>query len=472
MVDHHTIPPVDPQVEKKEKFRTAPIKTDKMPDSVPYIIGNEFAERFSFYGMRCILTIFMTTYLVNQAGQLDVMSDGQAKTYFHLFVSAVYFTPLIGAIIADAFLGKYKTIIYLSIVYCLGHLALALDDTRIGLAIGLTLIAIGSGGIKPCVSANVGDQFGQSNKHLIEKIFAWFYFSINVGSALSTLLIPWTLEKFGPSVAFGIPGILMFLATVIFWMGRYKFVHIPPGGLEFIKETFSGEGLKAVGKLIPFIFLPVSMFWALFDQTGSAWVLQAENMDLKLIDITIFNQHIVMNVLPSQLQAANPILVLVLIYLFFNHLYPWVNKVFQLTPLRKISIGFFIAIPSFLIPAWIEYQITAGSQPNVIWQILAYFFITAAEVLISITVLEFAYTQAPKKMKSFIMALNMAAIGFGNAFTSAVNFFIQNEDGTSKLEGADYFLFFSALMLLTAVLFIFVAYFYKERTYIQDEEES
>ena len=147
-----------------------------------------------------------------------------------------------GAIIADAFLGKYKTIIILSIVYCLGHLALALDETRIGLAVGLTLISIGAGGIKPCVSAHVGDQFGKTNSNKLEKVFSWFYLAINMGAFISTLLTPILLDRLGPSVAFGVPGGLMLLATWVFWMGRKVFIHIPAGGMNFIHETFSGSG--------------------------------------------------------------------------------------------------------------------------------------------------------------------------------------------------------------------------------------
>src|SRR5690606_3091870 len=105
-----------------------------------------------------------------------------ASGYVHLFNTGVYFFPVIGSIIADAFWGKYKTIVLLSLVYCLGHLALALDETRLGLAVGLSLIAIGSGGIKPCVSAHVGDQFGPRNKDLIPKVFGWFYIAINLGA--------------------------------------------------------------------------------------------------------------------------------------------------------------------------------------------------------------------------------------------------------------------------------------------------
>lgn len=446
---------------KRSNYRSAPEKTGKMPAGIPYIVGNEGAERFSFYGMRAILVVFMTQYLMGAGGELDVMPDGEAKGYYHLFLSAVYFFPILGAIISDALLGKYRTIIWFSIIYCFGHLSLALDDTRLGLSIGLTLIAIGSGGIKPCVSANVGDQFGSSNQHLLSKVFGWFYFSVNFGSSISTLLIPYTLQRFGPRVAFGIPGLLMLVATWIFWLGRKKFVHVPPGGMQFVRETFSMAGLKSVGKLVS-IYVFVAMFWALYDQTASSWVLQAKNMNLRWLGIEW---------LPSQIHAANPILILIFIPLFTYLIYPALNKVFPLTPLRKISMGLFVTVVAFLIPAWVETRIAAGATPSVFWQILAYIVITAGEVLVSITCLEFSYTQAPKRMKSLVMGIYYMSVSLGNAFTSAVNFFIQNEDGTSKLEGAQYYLFFSGLMFATAVAFIFVAMTYKQKTILQDDAE-
>ena len=153
-----------------------PLKTKLLPRGIPYIIANEAAERFSFYGMKAILAVFMAKHLVDASGNPDVMSTEEAAGYVHMFSSAVYFFPILGALIADALWGKYKTILLLSVVYCGGHLALALDETRMGLAIGLGLIAIGSGGIKPCVSAHVGDQFGKKNSGLLEKVFGWFYF--------------------------------------------------------------------------------------------------------------------------------------------------------------------------------------------------------------------------------------------------------------------------------------------------------
>ncbi|MFQ5471176.1 MAG: POT family MFS transporter [Gammaproteobacteria bacterium] len=441
-------------------YRTAPLASKRTPPGIPFIIGNEAAERFSFYGMRAILVVFMTQYLMSADGELAILRDDEAKAYFHLFVSAVYFTPLLGALISDGLLGKYRTIIFLSIVYCCGHFVLALDHTRLGLAIGLALIALGSGGIKPCVSAHVGDQFGQSNQHLLSRVFGWFYFSINLGAFISMLATPWLLQLYGPSIAFGVPGVLMFIATAIFWSGRNRFVHIPAGGMHFVKEVLSGEGLRALGRLV-IVYLFVAVFWALFDQTASAWVLQAQNLDRMLFGFEI---------LPAQIQAANPLLVMVLIPLFSYRIYPMIERVLPLSPLNKISIGLFVTAMAFLIPTILQTIIDRGGTPHISWQLLAYVVLTTAEVMVSITCLEFSYTQAPKRMKSFVMAFFLMSIAAGNLFTSGVNFFIQNDDGSSKLAGAEYYWFFTILMIGSSILFLPVVRFYREKNYIHEEE--
>ncbi|MEN8261567.1 MAG: POT family MFS transporter [Pseudomonadota bacterium] len=444
------------------KYQTAPIASTKMPPGIPYIIVNEVAERFSYYGMRAILVVFMTQYLMNSQGILDPMNADEAKGFFHLFVSIVYLTPILGALLADGFLGKYRTIILLSLVYCLGHLALAADDTRVGLLVGQFLIALGAGGIKPCVSAHVGDQFGRGNQHLLSRVFGWFYFSINLGAFASMLITPWLLQHHGASFAFAVPGILMLIATLTFWSGRHKFAHIPPGGMSFVRETLSETGLAILAKLT-LIYLFVAMFWALFDQTGSSWVLQAQKLDRMVMGY---------RVLPSQIQAANPLLIMILVPFYSYAVYPLLGRIIKLTALRKIAFGMFLTALAFAIPAWIQMRIDAGFTPHIGWQLLAYVLLTSAEVMVSITCLEFSYTQAPKTMKSFIMAFYLMSVAVGNLFTSAVNFFIQNEDGSSKLAGADYFWFFTVLMLVTAALFLLIIGNYKEQSYIHEEQTT
>ena len=438
-----------------------------MPPGIPFIVGNEAAERFSFYGMKAILTVFMTKHLVDSAGLPDTMGDEYAKGVFHLFTALTYLAPAVGAIFSDVLWGKYRTIIYLSVGYVLGHAAIAVGDTTAGrllleprqwLYLGLVLIAVGAGGIKPCVSAHVGDQFGERNQHLISRAFSWFYFSINVGATASFLATPLLLKSYGPGVAFGVPGVLMAIALVMFWAGRHRFVHIQPAGWRrFWNETIGRDGLRALGNLT-LVYLMIAAFWALFDQTGSSWVLQAEKMNR-----TILGHEI----LPSQVGAMNPILVLLLIPVFTYGVYPLAGRWVVVTPLRKIGAGFFITTLSFALAAWIQTRIDAGASPHIAWQLLAYVVLTAAEVMVSITALELSYTQAPRRMKSVVMAAFFMSVFLGNVFTALVNFAIANPDGTSRLAGATYFWFFAGVMLLTGALFVPVALVYRGGTFIQ-----
>lgn len=398
-------------------YRTVPSDSSKLPPGIPHIVGNEAAERFSFYGMKAGLAIFLANYLGFLGG--ESLSETEATVYVSFFTAAVYFTPFFGALLADIFAGKYKTIVTLSIVYCLGHLCLAfmgiVGSVQIWLLSGLGLIAIGAGGIKPCVSAHVGDQFGPNNQHLLTKVFNLFYLSINLGAAISNLMIPWILEWYGPHFAFGIPGILMALATLVFWIGRDRFVHIPAGGSHFIKQLFSREGLGAIAWLIP-LYLFVAVFWSLFDQTASTLVFQAVSMDRTIAGVEL---------LPSQIQAANPILILILIPLFTFVIYPAVGKVIKLTPLRKMATGLIMMVGAFSLVAIAQEKIDAGETPHIAWQLVAYVVLTSAEIMISIVGLEFSYTQAPRHMKSLLMSLFLFSVFIGNSLTGLVNHFIQ-----------------------------------------------
>jgi POT family proton-dependent oligopeptide transporter len=452
----------------------------RYPRAVAFIIGNEAAERFSFYGMRNILTVFLINYLLLQEIPDEESRTATAKATFHLFVSGVYFFPLLGGYLADRYLGKYRTVLYLSLLYCVGHAFLAFfEGSKNGFYAGLFLIALGSGGIKPCVSAFVGDQFDESNKELVKGVFGLFYWIINFGSFFASLLIPVTLDKWGPSVAFGIPGLLMLLATVIFWLGRKHYVDVPPTGHNphsFLRVVWSAlvgqrpaggdrlaaaeaahpaeavEGARAVFRVMG-IFAAVPIFWALFDQKASTWVVQATQMDLQVGDITLA---------PSQLQALNPLMVMLLIPFLSFVVFPWFErKGWAPTALRRMTAGMFIAGISFLMVGAIQVAMDGGRTLSVLWQVGPYLVLTLAEVLVSATGLEFAYSQAPREMKGTIMSFWSLTVTVGNllvAGVSAINVF----------EGAAGSLFFYAgLIFLAALLFAFIASRYKVRDYFQ-----
>jgi POT family proton-dependent oligopeptide transporter len=218
-------------------------------------------------------------------------------------------------------------------------------------------------------------------------------------------------------------------------------------------------GLRYVLIPVPFI----AIFWALWQQNFSSWILQAESMNRHLFGIEW---------LSSQIQTVNPIFILIMLPLFSYWLYPFVEKFVHLTPLRKIGAGLFVTAASFFLVAMIQTRIDAGARPGIVWQIWAFVILTAGETLVSPTHLEFSYTQGPVKLKSLVMCTYLLAISLGNAFTAAVNFFIQNPDGSVKLQGTSYFMFFVWVMLGTAVLFMVVTPFYKGQTHLQDQTDE
>lgn len=523
------------------QYRTQADHTIKSwPPGVPYIIGNEGCERFSYYGMNAILYTYCVSLFAID-GITNNQAADMATSTIHLFKTGVYAFPMIGAIIADRLLGKYLTIFWLSLVYCLGHVVLSATEGSInGLYAGLFLIAIGSGGIKPCVSAHVGDQFGKNNWHLLEKVYQIFYFIINFGSFFAVLFIPLLKEWFGWRIAFLVPGILMFIATFIFFLGRNHFVHAQanPGGklgfydaissillflvmgswfftasypvyimaivsLSFLcaglmvffyrqklakddgflaiclwmtKEYFANlftkkslvlacqtsgsgpqipssinsefsqeatDGVEAVLKIIG-IFFMVSIFWALFDQHSSSWIRQAEMMKLN-VTMPFFGE---IKLLASQIPSLNPIMVMALIPLWSYFIEPFINKFVKMTHLKKMSMGMFLASISFIAVAILQQYIddNPANSVSVLWQIIPYLLITMSEVLVSVTGLEFAYSQAPKRMKSSIMGFWLLSVALGNVLVALLAHF-------SGLQLADFFWLFALLMAVAGVLF-------------------
>jgi POT family proton-dependent oligopeptide transporter len=398
-----------------------PAVDNRMPKGIPFIVTNEFAERFCFYGINSILTLYLVQHMH--------FGDAKAASWQSLFKMGAYFFPMLGAIISDVFWGKFKTIFIFSLVYAAGCLSLALfGNTQTALVASLLFVAIGTGGIKPCVSTNVGDQFTAKNQHLIEKAFQWFYFAINAGSSISIYLCPILLSPMkerpndwtrslpeGPEWAFGMPAAMMMLATIVFIAGRRNYAHVPPAGRKWLDEIFSKEGVALIGRLVVIYFF-VAMFWMLWDQSnGNTWTLQAQS---SLMDKHLFPGY---TILPGQIQVVNGLFILAMIPIFQFAIYPLMGRFFAVTPLRKIGIGLFTIASSFLIVAWIDRRIQEGHVVSAWWQIIAYVVLTASEILVSITALEFSYKQAPLRLKSFVMALFLLSTSLGNLAISAVN---------------------------------------------------
>src|SRR5690606_29187051 len=371
------------------------------------------------------------------------------------------------------FFGKYNTVLWFSLIYCAGHACLAMfEGNRTGFFTGLFLIALGSGGLKPLVVSFCGDQFDQSNKDKAKLVFDAFYWIINFGSFFASLFAPLLLRHYGPAVAFGVPGVLMFIATVMFWLGRKQYVNVPPSGndpdsfLNVIRTALgqrrAGQGnagatvawggvtaaavmlvlwaldaggvgvpwpdafgfvitaCLALGVLIAFggwgaslqlerarglhpdaavdgvravlriliVFALVTPFWSLFDQKASTWIIQGNAMVIPH-GSWWWPSWLIQE--PAQMQALNPLLVMLLIP--FNNLvlYPLLRRMgFVVTALRRMGWGIAISGVSWIVAGVLQLWIDGGAEVSLAWQSLPYLLLTFGEVLVSATALEFA----------------------------------------------------------------------------------
>jgi POT family proton-dependent oligopeptide transporter len=465
----------------------------RLPRQIPYIIGNEASERFSFYGMRNILTPFLVGTLLLYAPEAE--RAGIAKEVFHSFVVGVYFFPLLGGWISDRFFGKYRTILWLSLVYVAGHACLALfDDNRTGFYTGLALIAVGAGGIKPLVASFVGDQFTRDNKHLSKVVYDAFYWSINFGSFFASLLMPIFLRRYGAAVAFGIPGALMLVATLVFWVGRKKYVNVPPAPPDphsFLRVVRTALTTRAPGKGRPGLAVAgvggLLALWSLasmgslgfvaaaclalvcmlaFGGAG-AWMqlerahgphpaaaVEGVRAVLRILIVfalvtpfwSLFDQKASTWVLQAdrmtkpdwfqsaQMQALNPALVMILIP--FNNLvlYPALRRFgFEPTALRRMGAGIAFAGLAWIVAGTLQLAIDGGDAVSIVWQILPYVLLTLGEVLVAATGLEFAYSQAPGPMKGVIMAFWTLAVTVGNLWVLLANASVRNDAVISRI---------------------------------------
>lgn len=523
---------------------------DRWPSQIKFIVGNEACERFSYYGMRSILAGYITGEVLK--GGLGKDAD-TATSIIHFFVFANYFMPLFGAWLSDRIIGRYHTILWVSLFYCAGHGVLACSDFAGGvhgkmicLYTGLALIAFGSGGIKPCVSAFMGDQFKPEQSHLLQKAYGAFYWSINLGSFFSFLVIPWIKDRHGYSLAFAVPGVLMGIATWIFWLGTKRYVRVPPSreaktagfipvflaacrnqpgfavapfltllttlGIPLLvmvaltsvalKEqmtpiarfvAWSGLTLAAIWyvaivimsllnkselgddfwqgarnchgereiaaarSVIPilFVFALIPVFFSLFDQSNSTWVLQGEKMaPFRLFGFSIGAE---------EMQSANPALVMILVPLLTLGIYPRIGRF--ASPLRRMSLGMFLAALSYVVVALLQAQIEAGVQTSVLWQIVPYVILTTAEVLVSTTGLEFAFREAAPEMKSTIMSLWLVTIALGDLLVVGITK-VFSSSGPKAHAGSvstSRFFLYAGLTFIVAILFSLVAARYRYR---------
>jgi dipeptide/tripeptide permease len=451
------------------------------PKGFYFIFAGELAERASFYGMKAVLTMYLVHVFLYQ--------KSDASSLVHLYVAGCYFAPLIGGLLADRVLNKYWTIVGFSVPYILGQFLVGLSMEYVMFG-ALCLLALGSGIIKPNISTLMGltyDQQRPGNDQLRTAAFGYFYMAINMGSFLSTLACPALRNYFaeindagdpkspesarlGYLIAFMFPAILMTLALGLFAAGK-KFYATEELGFRKVHQpsTLPEDSLESKIKIVTQLsglFLLVMFFWAIFDQHSSTWIFFAKDyLDLKIN--TPFGQLMLS---PDQIQAANPFLIVIFVPIM-NFIYKRLALAgFKIRPTDKMILGFLMTALAMAIHSFAGY---AATQPDgsiapvsILWQIGAFLAITIAEILISVTGLELAFTAAPKSMKGFVTSLWLSVVGIANlAINTSVTRLYPGDGPTlngSIATPMNYFNILTGAMLIVTGAFVVVAYFFNK----------
>lgn len=261
------------------------------PKGFFFLFAGEFAERFSFYGMRAILPL----YLSDQMG----FGEGAGGRYYTFFLAAAYLLPLLGGWVADRFFGKYWTIVGFSLPYIAGQFLVGFENKWM-LLLSLGLLAMGTGVIKPNISTLMGityDQQRPGQDTLRSNAFQYFYMAINIGAFMSQLIVPMVRDQTGSyMIAFMVPAVFMIVALGLFAAGK------PYYGVENVKAKEPETPEQTVAKIrvlgqVALLFALVSFFWAVFDQSSYTWVFFAKTyMDLNVLGYSLA---------PDSVQALN-----------------------------------------------------------------------------------------------------------------------------------------------------------------------
>jgi len=366
-----------------------------------YIIVTEFCERLTYYGFAGSLVLFFQRELNYTNANADVQ--------FSFWSSVCYLTPLLGGLIADTFIDRYKTILVFSTLYLIGLVVVefSIIPGKVNAGtfyLGIYVIALGTGGIKPNVSTLGADQFNElysKDRKEKESFFNWFYWSINLGAMISYTLVSYVCqfglpflggETYSFIVGYGIPTIMMGLAILVFISGTKKYLVMQPQGSvlltaikiiheavwtrrNVLKETasiidkskriFGGsfstpavEGVKAVVRLVPFLFAMIP-FWGVYSQMATVFQNQGCQMNL---NVGSFGIPV------SALNIFDTLIILILVPIFDGILYPYLKKKgVPLSMLAKIGLGLIVALVSMLVAAIVEYYRLKNNPPDGNW---------------------------------------------------------------------------------------------------------
>ncbi|MDR5591951.1 peptide MFS transporter [Christiangramia sp. SM2212] len=379
------------------------------PVGLYILFFTELWERFSYYGMRALFTLFLVAETTADNPGFG-WTNQEALELYGWYTMLVYVSSIPGGWVADKLLGQKKTVLLGGILLCIGHSVLAFDS-EISFYVGCLFIILGVGGLKPNISSMVGGLYKQGDERR-DLGFYIFYMGINIGGFLAPIACGFLAQKYGWHWGFGLAAIGMFLGQVVYMWGQKHLKHV--GNLISRKneadKAILDKPLTSVEKdrvkVLLLSFLLIILFWAAFEQAGGLMNLYAQQKtDRSLLGFTVP---------ASWFQSINSFFIITLATVVGSFWFKWKKKGKEASSIFKMAMGIIIMALGFgfMSMASVEYEETGSSA--MYWLILAYLFHTIGELCASPVSLSFITKLAPLKYASIIMGMYWAATGLGN----------------------------------------------------------
>ena len=426
------------------------------PRGLAILFSTEMWERFSYYGMRALLVLYMVDYLLRPdhfdaafglpelkailerlSGPLDVQP--LASQIYGLYTSLVYLTPILGGLIADKWLGRTTTIVIGAMLMILGHFLMALEHYFLP---ALLLLILGVGAFKPNISTQVGELYDNYDQRR-DRAYSIFYVGINIGACLAPLIAGTLGESMGWHYGFACAGVGMTIGLAIYLWGSGE---LPESRARIQKDqrTIVEEAHREHGRLwLILLFAPSVLFWAAFEQQGNTIALWAEHFTNR--DISILGQHL--EIPTTWFQALNPLM----IFLFTPPLVTLWSRMAQEgrepATIIKLALGCFGVALSYLVMAVAAWTSDAA-RISPLWLLLYFTIITASELMFSPIVLSLASYVAPQNTRGLTMGVWFLTVFAGNLLSGWIGAL------WSSLSPASFFALVGLLAMLGGVMIV------------------
>jgi proton-dependent oligopeptide transporter, POT family len=396
------------------------------PRGLTFLFATEMWERFSYYGMRALLVLYMVKYVLHPDHAGNVIGLGALRhaleavfgpldvqpfssQIYGLYTGLVYLTPIFGGIIADRLLGQHRTILFGAALMAIGHFMMAFEPLFL---LALTMLILGNGAFKPNMSAQVGSLYAPGDQRR-DRAYLIFYIGINLGAFLAPLICGTLGENYGWHYGFAAAGVGMTLALVIYLCAMQS---LPPDELHRVaaaggeKQPLTRAEWRGILALIV-LFVPTSLFWATYEQQGNTIALWADTYTDRYIDLLFWRGEIP----TTWFQSFNPFMIFVFTPFLLVPLWAWqARRGREPSTVVKMSIGCFGVAIANLIMLGAAWQSAGGPDASWLW-LLAYFaVITIGELYISPTGLSLVSKVAPGRMVSMLMGVWLATSFTGN----------------------------------------------------------